>query len=887
MKKGFAFGLVSLLGAAALVGCAKTEEKVTVSKLKMSGVSVAYKEGSSIDWDALSVLVTYSDQTTKTFTHFEYDVDSVSKTETEAVIYTQGLHAQSALAEGSYKIKFADASNLGGKYDLATITVGTATSDKFALTEFNEPSLKTAYKNNVKDAGTDIEVERNDRGVAKAHENLFISSETQYVVGTMNPFIYEPEISFESLENPTAPVIPGDQIYFRKSWEVKKLVSTEYVKVEKGTDYDIVGDYVQFKDSAIGGTYSLKVSLTDFETVEGSSTKAESVFEGFRVEKGLNIYSAKQLGILNVTNLTYQQQIDQGIVEHGGRTSDVFYNGTSHYSPDLDTLWTNYLKDKVYSEAELNAYADVKAIFLHNNISLTKDDLPSEYFIAKDEFTNNAREGNLRDGVPLYAPIVGNEDVEINGNFWTLDTSDVPLCKCTWSGGFHPYVDESEPIMPGHTPVIKFCGVETANYEQEQKQTVLGKGVVRNINSIGNTGTDLKGNDFEKMLTLTGLIFVKNDYCGADYDNLIVKQYQIGLFTNHCVGQIAGDDFTTIENTRVYDCANSGIFNYHNGGTLVSKSVFNRFGGAPLMNAAGPKDYEGCNSKFTADVIFNNEITGEEVYFAALGPDIVANVNHIKGWNSMFETIGNNFYYQITDEKGNTYKVLNLVGIGLNGDDYHKADSREFYSNIMLNYGETNQLNAQVKSETEQWSYFNDFYNSVYKANYDAAYAKAYPVYYQQQYDAAYPVELEKAAIAYIIENHSQFPGVEADTDPADIPQKYIDMVKTDPTFVAGFKAQFDVLFKAQFDAQFPAQFKAIFDPQFDEKFPKSAYGNAVPPVFQTEVADELFWTDDQGHLYDRLGGTFSTQLEGEYLSILLPVGSTCFNLIFRISKIA
>lgn len=886
MKKGFAFGLVSLLGAAALVGCAKSdEEKVTISKLNMSGISVAYKEGSTIDWSKLSVTATYSDSTSKTFTHFEYDVDSVSSAETEAVIYTAGLHDQSTLTEGHYEIKLAEVSDLASKHNVAIITVGTATNDRFALAEFNEPSLKTGYTSNIQNAGTEIEAERNDRAVAKAHESLFIGSDKQYVVGTMNPFIYEPEISFESLDNPSSPIIPGDQIYFHKSWEVKKLVGTEYVNATLGEDYSLVDGYVKFNDSAIDGTYSIKVSLTDFETVEGTTTKAESTFAGFKVQKGLNIYSAKELGILNVTNLTFQQQQELQFADHGGDTENVFYNNDSkeHYRPDLDALWTEFLAG-TYSEAELQAYADVSAVFIHNNLHVTKDDIPGEYFIKKNEFTNNAREGHLRDGVPLYAPIVYNNDVEINGNFWTVDTEQIPLCKCTWSGGFHPYVNEDEPIMPGHTPVVKFCGRATTDYEKNQVPTVTGQGIVRNMNTIGNTGTDLSSGDFEKMLTLTGLIFVKNDYCGATYENIIVKQYQIGIFTNHCVGNKYSTfeqvDRTFVRDARVYDCANCGLFNYHNGGTLVSKSVFNRFGGAPLMNAAGDKEYEGCNSKFTEDVIFNNEITGEEIYFAALGPDIVANVNFIKAWNPMFVALGNNFYYQITDEHGETYRVLNLVAIGLNGDDYNKADSPEFYSNIMLNYGEENQLNAQVKSDTVQWSYFNDFYNSLYQANFDKEYKAAYPSYFQSAHDEQYPVFKRQAATAYCEENVPNWNSL-----PEEYQEQYIQGTMADATFTAQFDAQFEPAFKEQFDAAFPDQFKEVFDPIFEERAPHDDYGDAVPPVFQTEYEDEIFWTDTEG-LYDKLGGDFTAKLEGEYLSILLPVEDTCFNLIFRISKI-
>lgn len=962
LRKGFIVGMASLLGVTALVGCKKKGEDVKLTKVSINGVQRTYDEGAVIDWSALSVTATYSDATSQTFTKFEFDVTSVVSAETQAVIYTSGLHEQTETTEGVYAISVALPSDLSTKYSAGNIAIGNATPDGYALVECSDPTLKTGYIANIRDAGTDIEPERNDKATAKANENKFISSNTQYVVGTLNPFIYEPEVAFENLNDPTADLITGDDIHFRKTHTVKVKSGNNYIDAPS-VDYTVVDGHVKFNESAIGKTFSLTVSLTDFDVVDGTSKKAESTFEGFTVQKGLNIYSARQLGILNVTKLTTAELTEAHYNEHKDDTDKMFWNGTDYYKPVLNELWASYLTSTgTFTASELQAYADTPAIFLQRKIEIKSTDIPSEYFVKAGELAGDTIVGCLRDSVPIYAPIVGSTDVEINGNFWGLDTTAIKLCKNERSdNGPKAYSEgaEDQVIMPGHSALIKFCGIESGDEEffNNQELVSTGKGIIRNINSIGNTGIDLVSKDFEKMLSLTGLIFAKNDYCGAVYENCIIKQYQIGIFTDNMIGQAYGGkdqtDYSFIRDTRMYDCANSGLFNYHCGGVAVSKSVFNRFGAAPVMNAGSVRENRAPNTKFTKDVIFNNEITGEEIYFSALGATEA--VGTIRGFNPLFQQIGNKFVYK--NEHGED--VMNLVSIGINGDDYLEADSPNYYSNVMLNSGEGNELKASVYSETNptmQWQLYSNLRQAIYAAEYAKAYkenwegaqalhAQMYAAeyaknrnseetlaLYQSEYnnarnsedtiaahDAMYATEYDKAidaaARAYIIENYENFPPVTPETDPADVPADYVAAIKTNDDFVAGFEAQFNPAFeaefeagfKAEFDPKFDAAFKAQFDPKFEAGWKAQAgfdfnetsfkeYFDAIfegqfeeeyqqPPVFQTEIPSEVFWTD-LTEFKTATGTKYEATLEGNYVHLIVPVGTTCLSLTFRISKL-
>ena len=333
LRKEFTIGLVSLLGVTSLLGCKKKDTEVSVSKVEISGISTTYDEGAAIDWSGLKATATYSDGTTESLTKFEFDVEALAKTDTQAVVYTSGLYAQAEATKGTYEVSVALANKLDKKYSVGTIRVGKPTvDDNYALVSFAEPTIKTDYVKNIADAGTDIEPERNNKEVAKANENKFVSSDTKYVVGTMNPFVYDPEVMFLNLLDPEAEPVSGDDVDYEKVFEVKTLVGTEYVAAST-SDYEIVRGAVQFKESAIGKTFSLKMKIKGFDTVYQTTTKAESTFEGFTVQKGLNIYDEKELGILNISGKTEEQLNAESYVLHHNDSDNVCFDGHDYYRP--------------------------------------------------------------------------------------------------------------------------------------------------------------------------------------------------------------------------------------------------------------------------------------------------------------------------------------------------------------------------------------------------------------------------------------------------------------------------------------------------------------------------------------------------------------------------
>lgn len=766
--------LASLLCLTALTGCGKNKGEVTLESMKLNGIVTAYMEDETIEWSSLTVTATYSDKTTTTFANSEIEFDvETPKESTKLVVFTSGLHAQSSpYTEGEYDVKAALKASLNTKYSLGSISIGKITPAKYKLRTFELPEFVNKYQAAVDDAG-------------KSAEGAFRKAEELFTVGTLNTFEFAPVATFSK---------NGVTGKFYVSDNYVKTTSLKIVNGQSKTDapadsYEIVKGGIKFKDSAAGKSYELSVAPTGF-TIGGTTPEVKF---SFKVERGLNVYSAKELGALNLTHYTEADFDTEGTTfeEHKGNTknnstSNVFFSAElgGYYRPNYKQIWKSFLGQGTFTEAELAAYEDVPAIFFQNDIVLTVNDIPSEYFITAAEeqlFSAPGRAGSLRDDACLYVPIVHDQDVVINGNYFTFNATEIPLCNSTTAvPGLDFYVfptNYTGAVPPGHASVFKFCGIDPIDsdaYRKAQLDTANGhKGVVKNVNAYGNTSVvNVEQND--KIMEVTGLIFAKNTECGAEYYNNNIKQFQIGLFPDCNVGQPYGGkeqvNRTFVNECKVFDCSNTGICNYHNGGCLVTHSEFNRFGGAPILNAGCTDEWAYGITTCGEDVKLKNEITGAEVYFTAVNAS--GQFAAITGWETFFNNVGNTLLH---DGK------LDLIALNMDGHDYVESPNHAYYGDVYLNTyeGSENALRCSIDP--------------------------SYTLPEWQVYEGVHPLM------------------------------------------------------------------------------------GAYPPVFKTEKG-EVFFTDNQNALLYLDGmspAPVNWQIQGEYVSVLLPVGNTTLNAVFRLSKLA
>ena len=651
------FSLVVLLAACtSLAGCDlfkrennddKKEGEVTVTKMVLaSSFRTSYRISETIAWATLSVSAKYSNGENKNFTFdkMEFDVETV-KSETELVVFTSGLKAQTTLEEGTYAVSAALPSNLSKKYALGQITIGSLPVDNFDLISYTEPANVLRYKSAKNQTG----------------EAAFKSTSEVFTVGTLNEFKFEPVAMFRDKKTQT--VAPST------TYEKEITLYEGETQADFGTYAEIVNGSVKFKPAAEGKSFKFSISPKDFpKDFNNEDAKVEL---NIKVEKGLNIYSAKELGALNLTKYTQadydlpaSRYVAHRGVSHSNGVYDVYWDEATEGLTSCDTtaLWKSFLQETgTFNAEQLVTYQDVPAVFFQDDITIQKEDIPAKYFIQGKEGQSVDTdgdgvydcEGTIRDDVDIYTPMVGEHSVVINGNFFKLvsELGSSRVCRDNplyYHDGFEP--TPMNGFQPGHATLIKFCGLfpseERVAYFKNQvdhSHTAEGVlGVLKNVNANGNSSADFspESSDMNLIQSMGSMIFIKNQFCGADYTNNIIKQFQIGLFADEMVagerehagahGEGTMKFNTLIKDTKVYDCPNSAICNFQNQGLVVESSEFKRYGGAPLLNlgyrasdghiaeGAGIGDRKAV-TVFTSDCSFSNLITSEETYYKAVG----------------------------------------------------------------------------------------------------------------------------------------------------------------------------------------------------------------------------------------------------------------------------
>lgn len=720
MKKSISKMLASAFAIGLLVACSPAENKQTsssgtsvptststtpsvktITSVGFSGVASSQVEGATINWAGFRVVVGYSDSTSISISDVEFDVESASLETTKAIVSTSGLHAQSTLEVGSYELKAKLAEEeYATVHTLGTVSV-TREYDIHAAShfviEYTYPDFISSYLATKKDFGNTS---------PEKEDHAFILDEDHadsYTVGTLNTFRFIPLAIFATYEAPTTQIASDS---YEKTWVVKVYDPITGEKSNANTaDYKIEIDGIKFNESAVGKKYQINVSPTEF-------TDEEPLSFDLRVESGLNIYDVKQLGALNLTHYSLEELYDLQFEEHAGRkgnnrrangAEDVFWvsNGTEYSYSHIEytEVWKSFLlKEHVFSEAEIAAYSDCKGVFLHDHFTLHKSDIPSDYFVVDGEDGNdgNIRTGTFRDAAVVYAPIIDNNDVTINGNYFSLSLEPGwGPCSNNWEVGsgkkFGVYAKEGlTSVEPGHACLFKFCGriLESEDqYAADQIDISNGhKGIVKNINSLGDAKfvhRDDQDDVITRMLTVTAMIFSKNYHCGAEFENSIIKDYQIALFGDKMVGQHVGShkqvNLTFIKDTKIFDCSNCGVFNYHNGGISITNSNFQRFGGSAIMNAGCKDEDKGANTLVDSSTIFNNYVKGDEAYFSAMGAGGL--VTPILALDPLIQAYHGSGFIQ--DGK------FNLAGLSLDGAKFVAATNGAVYSDFNISKGET------------------------------------------------------------------------------------------------------------------------------------------------------------------------------------------------------
>ena len=372
-----------------LIACGGKDAKFESMAVKAGTIQQTYVEGSTINYNNLVVVVTYSDKSTKEIksSGLEYTTidTSIVGVQTMTITYNDGKVEHSI------------------EYDIEIV----ARDAISYVLEIESPSYLSDFNSNQTTGG-------------------YLSPQKQeaYYVGSANNFVYRPEVTAVTMDNNV--IILNE--YVSDSFVELKNDNT-YQILSSVNDYVVVNDNTQefnFTQDAVGKTFRINVTIDGYVPMEGNQYSAMEV----KVVDAWNVYSAKDLYAFDDRDVSQALRQQYGIdntVSGLVLQSNIQINKEDILDDFLfsDEDWEKIAKAK--NEAQYN-------ILVENNIDGTLKDKVSLFERTLDKNETFTIYGNYytisSEKIP-YATIDTTGDFipgGINGHsqlFYAVGTNDV------------------------------------------------------------------------------------------------------------------------------------------------------------------------------------------------------------------------------------------------------------------------------------------------------------------------------------------------------------------------------------------------------------------------------------------------------------------------------
>ena len=508
-------------------------------------------------------------------------------------------------------------------------------------------------------------------------EEEFMDREQSYKVGDENAFSFKPQLTLAVLPAGKTDI---DDVEFRYNadWSYNVTLSllndnNEYVdaNLEEFTDsLDNDNCLIDFSDAAIGHTF--KVSLypegLNEEQIKELKTKWTKEYE-FEVVEGYNVTNAKELAYIQ------------------NDTANMPNIGTSEATKGkkYKEVW-----DAFKNANQLKVDYNPSALILHNDINITVDDLPSEYFyneeetlgfFSKDEPNYKKVLGSLKDWVHIYyRDFEKNSEFHLEGNYFSLNISSIPIVV---KGNETNQVPEN---FISHSVLFSFQGDKT------------GKSSIKNIKLVGNAPRK------DESTLSGGVILTKVQ--GPDFKayNNVANRWFITYFPNKSASAFLMDK------CRAYNNFNSFIYNWGSKDVTIRDCEFKRAGGPVIIqeclyidDADPANDVDG--SIKIENSVLESIVAGSEGWFTTMSADQMA--MQVKGLDYFFKQNDRSFL-----SKRNNLEYFNLISvikpdlgesISFNYNTRGSISIENDTTNYTFNYGEEGASNP----------YFGTFYQGL------------------------------------------------------------------------------------------------------------------------------------------------------------------------------
>ncbi len=500
---------------------------------------------------------------------------------------------------------------------------------------------------------------------------LFVNDHEDYIVGNDNPYRFVPTFNQIDIINATKTTLTSfaasSTIYLVDGSNATPLDATKtgtytiewsHGGVKYLTETTNENKY-QFTTAAENKSFKLSV-LPDPNEFVYDPDDINPVEWTVKVVKGYNIYDSREICLLE-------------------QPSDATRNQTTSKYPNGRKFW-----DSIKSELGLTGKR-YSSIILHDNLVVTKDALPQEFwFTLPSNYNVYYKYGDTKyrpEDVPtelggplersflwdqewglLQYDMQNGEDFSIHGNFFDIDLSKLPLvCSFEPSGIEHP--DGRDAYYMDYMSKISFLDVRgwDVRYENGVNQGW------RYLTDLGETPTEseendelfsfdnfmVRGNASPKQLLLDGsttmsegmadnpvygggIIFVKTHFCHSNLYNINANSCFISFFSR---------DYTVChyEKLKSYDSYLNAIYALGETEVNVKNCHFKRAGGPLMIVTQQTDDLKNDGALNTSDYIeiprviidsnskLENFITGEEVWFDIFAPGQVPTLKALDG----------------------------------------------------------------------------------------------------------------------------------------------------------------------------------------------------------------------------------------------------------------
>lgn len=484
-------------------------------------------------------------------------------------------------------------------------------------------------------------------------EEEFVKKDNGYAVGIDNGYKCVP----------VATVDDGNQS------TINENIKTTFQLLQNGvalSDED-VAKYVSAKDNiyyftenALDKEFTLKIILDEsYETILGEGKNF--ITQDIRIVKGYNVHDELDLSVLDNLNNNSWADIKKAV-----------------------RPWNN--------GKTLVQFADVECVIIHNELTVTKDNLPSNYFWQKGEMSKGGNGISYADAekrIPEnYTDLLeGSIKETYLGEEWEegqhqnqrglYTNNGISLIgnylKLTYASGLSESVnqDGEKIVVAENGGIYVVCDFnmtteQTHTYPESHTSFVAtrrntGEVVAPTIENVYFVGQTKKT---DNITAPAGLMMMSTEVAESVLSNVIANQWFCNVEID---GDPSGfDTSVTMTDCKFYDSFSQMVYSWYGKQIDVVNCEFKRAGGPVfiIQSATEADNNSFGGTVFNIDSTANMEswLTGAEMWFQ-INNLPSSNVSQLLGLSGNLDALGKNYKQEIEGDNGQKIARRNLIAV--------------------------------------------------------------------------------------------------------------------------------------------------------------------------------------------------------------------------------